>query len=117
MPSFMAQPTASGKHPVVIVVQEAFADRAYRADGRLVSRSEPGALLTTEQEVRRQIRQLLMGSVTSIEGTPVPIEAESVCLHSDTPEAVRFARAVRDELESAGVRLGPKPGRSAQGTA
>lgn len=87
------------------VVQEAFVDRAYRADGSLVPRSQKDALLETEEQVRRQLRQLMIGAVTSIDGLPVPIRAESLCLHSDTPQAVALARLVRYELESAGVRL------------
>ncbi len=89
----------------LLVVHEAFADRAYRADGTLVPRTEPGALLTSEESVRRQLRQLIKGSVTSIEGAAVLIKAGSVCLHADTPQAVSFARLIRQELESAGIRL------------
>jgi UPF0271 protein len=88
------------------VVHEAFADRAYRADGSLVPRSEQGALLQTEEDVRGQLRQLMMGTVTSVEGSPVVIRADSLCLHADTPHAVSLARMIRHELESAGIRVG-----------
>lgn len=87
------------------VVHEAFADRAYRADGSLVPRSEKGAVLQTEEDVRRQLRQLIKGYVTSVEGSSVPIQADSLCLHSDTPQAVLLARMIRHELESAGIRV------------
>lgn len=87
------------------VVHEAFADRAYRADGSLVPRSERGAVLQTEADVRRQLRQLMMGSVTSVEGSSVHIHADSLCLHTDTPHAVSLARMIRHELESAGIRI------------
>jgi UPF0271 protein len=95
----MAQ--AAGLH----VVREAFADRAYHADGRLVARSEPGALLSDPAAVRQRLRELLKGTVTSIEGRPVPIEADSVCLHADTSDGIALARLVRRELTSAGVRI------------
>jgi UPF0271 protein len=87
------------------VVQEAFVDRAYRSDGSLVPRNEKGALLETEEDVRQQLRRLINGAVTSIVGSSVPIQADSLCLHSDTPQAVSLARMVRFEIESAGVRL------------
>jgi UPF0271 protein len=89
------------------VVHEAFADRAYRADGSLVSRSERGAVLQTEADVRRQLRQLMIGSVTSVEGSSVPIHANSLCLHTDTPHAVPLARMIRHELQAAGIRIAP----------
>ncbi len=91
----------------LVVAQEAFADRAYHADGRLVARSTPGAVLSREEDVRRQLHQVLAGSVTSVEGAPVPIRARTLCLHADSPSAVTLARMIRRELESAGVRLAP----------
>lgn len=87
------------------VAREAFADRAYKDDGNLVSRSEPGAVLTTDDMVRRQLRLLMKGSVTSITGSSVPILADSICIHSDTPGAVRLARMIRQEVESSGIRI------------
>ena len=87
------------------VVQEAFADRAYRADGSLVPRSQNGAVLQTEQGIRRQLRQLMTGAVISVEGSPVSIHADSLCLHADTPDAVALARMIRHELDCAGIRL------------
>ncbi len=87
------------------VAREAFTDRAYRANGDLVPRSEPGAVLTTEEMVRQQLHLLMQGSVISITGSPVPIIADSICIHSDTPRAGDLARMVRHELESAGIRI------------
>ena len=87
------------------VVQEAFADRAYWADGTLVPRSEAGALLETEQDIRRRLRHVIAGAVMSIEGVPVPIQADTLCLHADTPHAVPLARMMRHDLEAAGIRL------------
>ena len=87
------------------VAQEAFVDRAYRPDGTLVPRSEPGAVLQTEQDIRRQVRELIAGAVTSIDGSSVRVQADTLCLHADTPHAIALARIVRHELESAGIRL------------
>jgi 5-oxoprolinase (ATP-hydrolysing) subunit A len=92
------------------VVHEAFADRAYRADGTLVPRSEQGAVLHGEADVRRQLRRLLTGSVASVEGPAVPVQIHSLCVHADTPQAVSLARMIRSELASAGIRIAaPQP--------
>lgn len=95
----------SGKHAGLTVVQEAFADRAYRSDGSLVPRSQPGALLTTEQQVRPQLCEILTGYVTSIEGRRVTLHADSLCVHADTPQAVEFVRLVRNVIESASIGI------------
>lgn len=100
--SILAQ---SARAAGLTVVHEAFADRAYRSDGSLVSRSEAGAVLHTEERVRRQLRQLIKGSVTTADGTAVLVKADSLCLHADTPQAVGLARMIRQELQSSGVRL------------
>ena len=87
------------------VAQEAFADRAYRADGTLVPRSEHGSILQTEQDIRRRLHNLMTGAVKSVDGGSVPIHADTLCLHADTPHAVPLARMIRHEFELAGVRL------------
>ncbi|GAA3817954.1 LamB/YcsF family protein [Cellulomonas soli] len=85
-------------------VAEAFADRGYRADGTLVPRGLPGAVLTDPDEVaRRVVRLVLEGVVTADGGTDVRLAAGSVCVHSDTPGAVDLARGVRSALTAAGV--------------
>jgi len=83
---------------------EAFADRGYRADGALVPRSEPGALLHDPAQVAARVVGLAQrGQLTSVDGAPVAVLADSVCLHGDTPGAVDIARAVRRALDDAGV--------------
>ncbi|OBH07629.1 hypothetical protein A5696_21710 [Mycobacterium sp. E2699] len=85
-------------------VAEAFADRAYQPDGRLVSRREPGAVLHDPAEVAdRVVAMVTSGRVAAIDGTQVPITVESVCVHGDSPGAVRIATAVRDQLAAAGA--------------
>jgi UPF0271 protein len=93
----------------LMAVQEAFVDRAYRVDGTLVPRSESGALLETEEQVRRRLREILNGYVTSIDGQRVCLHADSLCIHTDTSRAVEFARLVRDEVESAGIHIARAP--------
>jgi UPF0271 protein len=87
-------------------VAEGFADRGYRADGTLVPRREPGALVHDPAQVAaRAVRMAVEGGVEAVDGTTVQVAVESVCVHGDTPGAVELARAVRTALAAAG--LGP----------
>lgn len=89
------------------VVTEAFADRAYTPEGTLVSRREAGAVLHDEAEVARRIVRLATEHrLTAIDGTDLHLEADSICVHSDTAGAVAMAAAVRSALEEAGVQVG-----------
>jgi len=90
------------------VVAEAFADRAYNDDASLVRRGLPGAVLTDPEVVAARVAGLVTrGRLRAVSGRELPISARSVCLHGDTPGAVRLARAVRAALEEAGARLAP----------
>jgi UPF0271 protein len=85
-------------------VREGFADRGYTAAGTLVSRREPGAVLHDATEVaERAVRMAVEGHVLAVDGTPVSLAIDSVCVHGDTVGAVDLARAVRAALEAAGV--------------
>ncbi|WP_116950819.1 LamB/YcsF family protein [Jiangella endophytica] len=85
---------------------EAFGDRAYHADGRLVSRRRRGALVTDPDEVAARCLQIVTtGQVTSIEGEPVAVSARSLCVHGDTPGAVDLMRRVREVLTENGVPI------------
>jgi 5-oxoprolinase (ATP-hydrolysing) subunit A len=87
-------------------VPEAFADRGYTASGTLVPRSEPHALLVEPAQVAARVVKLVIeGTVTASDGTDVTVQAESVCVHGDSPGAVQMAHAVRDALTRAGVQL------------
>jgi UPF0271 protein len=89
-------------------VAEAFADRAYRADGRLVSRDQPGAVLTDEAAVVEQAVSLARDRrVRALDGSSVPVAAVSLCVHGDTPGAVTLARAVRAALADSGLVVAP----------
>lgn len=88
------------------VVTEAFVDRAYNPDGTLVRRSEPGAVLSDPEHVaRRAIRMVTHREVEAIDGNVIRIEADSLCIHGDTPGAVEMAEAVRKGLIGAGVEI------------
>jgi UPF0271 protein len=89
-------------------VTEAFADRAYTADGGLVPRGRDGAVLNDPDLVADRMLELVTtGTIEAIDGTRVAVPAESICVHGDSPGAVAMARAVRDRLAAAGVILGP----------
>ncbi|MEW2529668.1 5-oxoprolinase subunit PxpA [Streptomyces sp. NPDC047071] len=88
------------------VVTEAFADRAYTAEGTLVPRGTDGAVITeADAVVERSVGIARSGTVTAHSGERVPVRARSLCLHGDTPGAVGLARQVRARLEAAGVRV------------
>ena len=92
----------------VRVATEAFADRAYQPDGRLVDRSVPGAVIVDPVEVaQRALRIARDGQVTALDGSTLAISASSICVHGDTPGAEGLARHVRRALEDAGVTVAP----------
>ena len=89
-------------------VAEVFADRGYRADGSLVPRSQPGALVEdTAEAVARTLRMVREGVVVAVTGETVPLRAQTICLHGDGPHALAFARALRTALLAAGLQLHP----------
>ncbi|MCW2131195.1 LamB/YcsF family protein [Arthrobacter sp. VKM Ac-2550] len=87
-------------------VAEAFADRAYNPDGTLVSRREPGAVLhDPEVVVANMVRLAQDGEIVAVDGSVVKVQAESICVHGDTPGSVAMAAAVRTGLEAADVSV------------
>ena len=88
------------------VAREAFAERAYDADGRLAPRGTPGAVLEGIDEALAQVRRLVRdGIVLARDGTRVPLHADTLCLHGDRPDAAAFARQLRIILESEGITV------------
>jgi len=87
-------------------VAEAFADRAYLPDGTLVPRRDPGAVLHEPEQVADRVASMVTtGQVTAVDGSVIGVEAESICVHGDSPGAVRIAAAVRRRLQAEGVAL------------
>lgn len=90
----------------VRAVGEAFADRAYRDDGRLQPRSESDAVISDARQVStRGLRLAQEGMVESVSGKTITVKARSLCVHGDTPGATGLARSLRAALEAAGVEL------------
>ena len=87
---------------------EVFADRAYQADGSLVPRSKPGAVIHDKEEaIARTIRMVKEGTVVAITGETVPLKADSICVHGDNPSAVEFVKNIRARLTEEGVTIAP----------
>lgn len=87
-------------------VEEAFADRAYTAEGTLVSRKQTGAVIHDVHEVaERVVKMVTHQCVTAIDGTTVPISAQTICVHGDTPGAVTMIKTIRAQLEEKGIQL------------
>ena len=86
---------------------EGFADRAYDRSGRLIPREEPGSVLGPGAAIDQALLLAREGRVVSADGEEVPVAADSICVHGDTPDAVELARAVRAALESGGLIVGP----------
>jgi len=102
----------AGRSAGLAVAAEAFADRAYEADGSLRARRHADALIPDPgQAADRAVRIAVHGEVEALDGSVLRLSADTVCVHGDTPGAAAIARAVRSRLESAGVRLAPPPHR------
>jgi UPF0271 protein len=90
---------------------EAFADRAYTPEGALLSRREPGAVLHDPATVAaRAVRMARERRVTAADGSEVAVEAETLCLHGDTPGAADLAAAIRAALDREGIAVRPLRG-------
>lgn len=95
---------AEGLRPV----REAFIDRAYLPDGRLRPRELPGSVIDDpEKAAERAVRLAADGTVDAMNGTLLELAPETLCLHGDTPGAVRIAERVRAALDAAGIRVAP----------
>jgi UPF0271 protein len=90
----------------VVAYAEAFADRAYTPEGKLVSRKKPGAVLHDAAAVaERAVGMATGGGVVTADGDRLDLRPDSLCVHGDTPGAVELARRVRQRLETSGVRV------------
>ena len=99
---------AAARRAGVRVAREVFADRAFRADGSLVPRSESGAVIHDRAAViERSLQMVTAGTATAITGETIERRADTICLHGDTPGAVELAAALRAAFERAGVQVIP----------
>jgi 5-oxoprolinase (ATP-hydrolysing) subunit A len=100
-----------GREEGVKVVFEAFPDRAYTPEGTLASRRLPGAVIHDPEEAsQRALRMVREGRVIAIDGSSVPMETQTLCIHGDAPNAPALARGIRERLEREGIALVPMGG-------
>jgi UPF0271 protein len=98
----------AGREAGLRVAVEAFADRGYRPDGRLVARGQPGALHADADQAAAQALGIARdGTVVATDGSGVRLRADTLCLHGDTPGAAKIAARVRERLIAAGITLAP----------
>jgi UPF0271 protein len=100
--------THIGQEVGLKVVYEAFPDRAYSPEGTLVSRRQPGAVIKDPQAVSERALQMVKeNAVIAVDGTTIPLEAQTLCVHGDNPKAVELVKSIRDMLEADGVAVTP----------
>jgi UPF0271 protein len=98
--------TRIGREVGLKVIYEAFPDRAYTPEGTLVSRRLPGAVIKDPQAVsERALRMAKEGLVIAVDGTSIALEAQTLCVHGDTPTAVDLVKSIRETLEADGVAV------------
>lgn len=102
----IAKVLAHARDVGLVTVTEAFADRAYSCDGRLLPRRLPGGVIADpEQVARRCARLAAAGEIVAVDGTVLRLWPRSVCVHSDTPDAVANAAVARAALQAAGAEV------------
>lgn len=96
----------AGNRKGLSVYQEVFADRTYQPDGTLTSRKEAHALITDQsQAVNQTIQMVKFGKVTTVHGTDIPIQADTICLHGDNMAAVCFAKEIYEALSDHNIAI------------
>ena len=101
-----SQLIAAGWRAGLRTASEGFADRAYRPDGTLVSRSEPGAVIHDPAVVvSRAVRMVKEHAVEAVDGTTLALPIDTICVHGDTPGAAELAARIKSALEAAAVEV------------
>lgn len=92
---------SAGEKAGLSVAQEVFSDRTYQADGTLTPRSQANAMIhDVAVAVNRVIRMIKEGKVTAVDGTDIAIQADTICVHGDEPEALQFVQQLRERLQA-----------------
>ncbi|WP_449619907.1 LamB/YcsF family protein [Robertmurraya sp. Marseille-Q9965] len=96
----------AGKKLGLRIANEAFADRTYQSDGTLTPRGKKNSLIHDDDSALKQvIRMILEGKIETIDGISIPIQADTICLHGDGTQAVRFAKTISEGLSNAGINI------------
>jgi UPF0271 protein len=105
-----SQMEKAGRQLGLAVAREGFCDRLYDDDGNLTSRKVPGAVLHDPDIVKQRVVEMVLNEeIVSRNGKRLAVRLDTLCVHGDEPSAVVVARAVRDGLEAAGIRVVPLP--------
>jgi 5-oxoprolinase (ATP-hydrolysing) subunit A len=96
----------AGRAAGLRVAAEVFADRAYEPDGSLASRRKAGSVIhDADSVVARAVRMVRDRTVAAVNGAIVPLEADTLCVHGDTPGSDDLAKKIRAGLEAAGIAV------------
>ena len=96
----------AGEQAGLKTASEVFADRTYQSDGSLTPREQPDAMIHDVQTAIAQVRRMVgEGRVRSQQGSDVAVKADTLCIHGDEPDAVEFAKRIRQALDADGVRV------------
>jgi UPF0271 protein len=96
----------AGERAGLRMAREVYADRSYGEDGNLTPRKNPGAVIHDPAEATRRVLQMLgEKAIRTVGGTRLPVAIDSICVHSDTPDAVTMAGTLRAALERAGFEI------------
>ncbi|MFC0472527.1 5-oxoprolinase subunit PxpA [Halalkalibacter kiskunsagensis] len=100
--------TKAGTHVGLTVANEVFADRTYQTDGTLTSRTEENALIhNTADAVEQVLTMVKTSTVRAVDGSTIPMQADTICVHGDGPSALEFAKELREALVSEEVTISP----------
>jgi 5-oxoprolinase (ATP-hydrolysing) subunit A len=95
-----------GENAGLTTASEAFADRTYQADGSLTPRDSADALIhNPAAAAERVLKMVLQGTVTSQQGTEIPLRADTICIHGDSPAAAEMAKTIRERLKREGIEV------------
>lgn len=96
----------AGKRIGLLTANEVFSDRTYQCDGTLTPRSQPNALITDhEHAIKQIIRMVKEGKVEATDGTHIPIQADTICIHGDGKTALEFAKRIPSALAIEGIKV------------
>ena len=105
-----SQQVKAAQHLGMGYISEAFADRLYEPDGKLVARGEPGAVVDDKRKALEQVRRIVQGrELFARDGSAIPSKAASICLHGDNEKALTLARTIAEGLRSDSVEICATP--------
>ncbi|MBT2662058.1 5-oxoprolinase subunit PxpA [Bacillus sp. ISL-45] len=97
----------AGKEHGLQVAEEVFADRTYQPDGTLTPRTQSNAMIDdADLAISRVIRMIRAGKVEAVDGTDIDIQADTICIHGDEPQALHFALKLKEALMEEGIKVG-----------